>query len=378
MRTTRIHRPRPTRPSPPRPAATVRLVALLAAVAAALVIAACGSSSPSSASSSGGAAGAGSASATATASNAASTKPAKVVSTGSGGVTLRVGDQAGTGAQSLLTAAGLLDKLPFKVSWSDFTSGPPMLQALSAGDLDVGGVGDAPPVFAAAGGAKLAIVGALANDPDSAAIVVPKNSSIHSISQLKGKKIAVAQGSSADYHLLTVLNKAGLSVHDVSLEYLQPAEALAALSSHAVDAWDVWSPFVEEAVHQDGARILVNGQGYGSNFSYTVASTSAISNPKISKEIGEYLKLLNQAHTWADTHSGAWAKVWAAATGLPTTTMDAAAADDVQHPIPVTASITSAEQSLVNAFSKAGLIPSDYSFGKYVVTSFNSSVGGGQ
>jgi sulfonate transport system substrate-binding protein len=378
MRTTGTYRPRPTRPSPPRCGRTARLTAVLAAAAvAATALAACGSSSPSSASSSS-AAGGSSAGATVSASNAASTKPAKVVSTGSGGVTLRVGDQAGTGAQSLLTAAGLLNKLPFKVSWSDFTSGPPMLQALSAGDLDVGGVGDAPPVFAAAGGAKLAIVGALANDPDSAAIVVPKNSPIHSISQLKGKKIAVAQGSSADYHLLTVLNKAGLSVHDVTLEYLQPAEAQAALSSNAVDAWDVWSPFVEEAVHQDGGRVLVNGQGYGSNFSYTVASTSAIANSNVAKEISEYLKVLDQAHTWADTHAAAWAKVWAQATGLPTTTMDAAAADDVQHPIPVTASITSAEQSLVDAFAKAGLIPSDYSFGKYVVTSFNSTVGGGQ
>ena len=378
MKTKADHRWRPTRPSAPRPGRAARLTAILAAAAAAMTIAACGSSSPSSASSSGGGAGGASASSTASASNAASTQPAKVVSTGSGGVTLRVGDQAGTGAQSLLTAAGLLNRLPFKVSWSDFTSGPPMLQAMSAGDLDIGGVGDAPPVFAAAGGAKLAIVGALANDPDSAAVLVPKNSPIHSVAQLKGKKIAVAQGSSADYHLLTVLNKAGLSVHDVTLDYLQPAEALAALSSGAVDAWDVWSPFVEEAVHQDGARILVNGQGYGSNYSYEVASTSSIANPKIAKEIGEYLKVLNQAHTWADVHSSAWAKVWAAATGLPTTTMDAAAADDVEHPIPVTASVTSAEQSLVNAFSKAGLIPSDYSFGKYVVSSFNSSVGGGQ
>ena len=139
-----------------------------------------------------------------------------------------------------------------------------MLQAMSSGSLDIGGVGDAPPVFAAAGGAKIAIVGALANNPNSAALLVPKGSSITSISQLKGKKIAVAQGSSADYHLLTVLDEGGLSVHDVTLEYLQPAEALAALSSGSVDAWDIWSPFIEQAVAQDGARILVNGHGYGS------------------------------------------------------------------------------------------------------------------
>lgn len=337
---------------------------MLTAAAVAVAVAACGSSSNSSPA------------ASSASSAAASTKPGKLVTTGKGGATLRVGDQAGTGAQSLLTAAGLLNKLPFKISWADFTSGPPMLQAMAAGDLDIGGVGDSPPVFAAAGGAKIAIVGAVANDPNSAALVVPKNSPIKSISQLKGKKIAVAQGSSADYHLLTVLSKAGLTPRDVTLDYLQPAEGLAALSSGAVDAWDIWSPFIEEAVLQHGDRILVNGNGYGSNYSYEVASRSAISNPTISKEISEFLKVLDQAHIWANTHSAAWGKVWAAATGLPVSTGIIAAKDDRQHAIPVTSATTSAEQSLVDAFSKAGLIPSDYSFSKYINTSFNSTVSG--
>src|SRR5580704_9756239 len=172
-------------------------------------------------------------------------------------VTLHVGDQAGTGAEALLTAAGLINKLPFKVAWSDFTSGPPMLQAMGSGAIDIGGVGDAPPVFAAAGGEKIAIVGAYQANPLGSALLVPKNSPITSVAQLKGKRIAVAQGSSADYHLLTVLTKAGLTVHDVTLTYLQPAEGLAALSSGHVDAWDIWSPFVEQAEVQDNARALV-------------------------------------------------------------------------------------------------------------------------
>ena len=126
-------------------------------------------------------------------------------------VTLRFGDQAGTGAEALLKAAGLFWRSCLsKPTWSDFSSGPPMLQAMGAGAIDIGGVGDAPPVFAAAGGAKIAIVGATENGANSAALVVPKGSPITSISQLRGKTIAVAQGSSADYHLLTVLDKGGL------------------------------------------------------------------------------------------------------------------------------------------------------------------------
>ena len=110
-------------------------------------------------------------------------------------VTLHIGDQAGTGAQALLTAAGLIGKLPFKADWSDFTSGPPMLQAMAGGSVDVGGVGNAPPVFAAAGGDQLAIVGALQANPDGSALLVPKGSGIHDVQQLKGKRIAVARAA---------------------------------------------------------------------------------------------------------------------------------------------------------------------------------------
>ena len=82
-----------------------------------------------------------------------------------------------------------------------------MLQAMGAGSVDIGGVGNAPPVFAAAGGSKITIVGAYQANPPGSALLVPKSSPIHIVAQLKGKRIAVAQGSSADYHMLTVLTR---------------------------------------------------------------------------------------------------------------------------------------------------------------------------
>lgn len=339
-----------------------KIVPIGALLLCALFVAACGSSSKSATQSS---------TTAATAATVAGGSPSV------SGVTLHIGDQAGTGAEALLSAAGLLDKLPFKVTWSDFTSGPPMLQAMSAGALDVGGVGDAPPVFAAAGGAKIAIVAALRNNPNSAALVVPKNSPITSISQLRGKKIAVAQGSSADYHLLTVLTKAGLTPHDVSLQYLQPAEGLAALNSGSVAAWDVWSPFIEQVEIQHGARVLANGNGYGSNYAYVVASRSALGDSAKAAAIREFIKLLAQAHRWADTNPHGWAVQWAKATGLPLNVMDTAAKDATATAAPITPQIVSAEQGLVNAFSSAGLIPNKYDFSKYSYSGFNSVLGPG-
>ena len=194
-------------------------------------------------------------------------------------VTLNIGDQKGTGAEAVLTAAGLLSTLPFHVNWSDFTSGPPMLEAMASGSVDIGGVGDAPPVFAASGGEQVEIVGARETNGDQDAVVVPKNSPITSIQQLKGKKIAYGSGSSGNYNLLTVLTKAGLTTKDVSLVNLQPAEALAAFTSGDVAAWDIWPPYVQQVVAQDGARVLATGSAYGSPYSFEVASKAAVSNP---------------------------------------------------------------------------------------------------
>jgi sulfonate transport system substrate-binding protein len=286
-------------------------------------------------------------------------------------VTLHVGDQAGSGSESLLKAAGLLGKLPFKVSWADFTSGPPMLQAESAGSIDIGQVGDAPPVFALAGGAKLDLVEAIASDPTATGLLAPKGSDVRSVAQLKGKTIAVAQGSSSDYHLLITLKKAGLTVKDVTLEYLQPAEALAALSSGQVAAGDVWSPYVEEA-EADGARVIANGTTTGTVYSFVVASDAAVTNPQKAAAIKVYLADLDKAYAWEKKHTSAWAATWSQATGLPSRVMDRATRDDISTPAPITGGVVTSEQSVADSFYRAGLVPDKVNISAAAYTGFNS------
>jgi len=291
-------------------------------------------------------------------------------------VTLNIGDQAGAGEQALLTAAGLINKLPFKAHWSDFTSGPPMLQAMGAGSVDVGDVGDAPPVFEASAGGQIAVVSALNTDPAGAALLVPDNSPIKNVAQLKGKTVAVSQGSSANYHLLAVLTKAGLTIKDVTPDYLQPAEAEAAFASGHVDAWDIWSPYVEYAEAKYHARVLVNGSTIGSTYSFVVASRAALGDPSKAAAIRDYLKLLDQAYTWVSSHPSAWAATWAKATGMPASVMTRAVKDDIDTPTPITPAVLSSEQNVANAFSSAGLIPSKIDFKDFAVTSFNSLLSG--
>jgi sulfonate transport system substrate-binding protein len=340
-----------------------RLLPLTASLLAAGALAAACSSSGGSAS---GDAGSGGGGASASGGSSANTQSLS-------NVTLHVGDQAGSGAQALLTAAGLINKLPFKVSWSDFTSGPPMLQAMGSGSVDIGAVGDAPPIFAAAGGEKIAVVAATVADPHGTALLVPKGSSIHSVAQLRGKKIAVAEGSSSNYHLVATLKKAGLSPKDVTIENLQPPQAAAAFASGHIDAWDVWTPFIEQAETQHGARVLINGANIGKTFSFEVASRAALADPAKAAAIRAYLKLIAQAHNWANTHQSAWAHTWSSATGLPLGIMTKAAADAKAVTVPITPQVLKSEQAIADVFTGAGLIPGHVDFSDFAVTKFNGT-----
>ncbi|HEY2267796.1 MAG TPA: ABC transporter substrate-binding protein [Streptosporangiaceae bacterium] len=337
-----------------------RLYAALTITLAGLAAAGCSSSSSSSSASSG---------TTASASASGSTDLSSV--------TLNVGDQKGTGAEAVLSAAGLLNSLPFKVNWSDFTSGPPMLQAMASGSVDIGGVGDAPPVFAASGGEAVEIVGARQTNGDQDALVVPKGSPITSISQLKGKKIAYASGSSGNYNLLTVLNKASLTTKDVNLVNLQPADALAAFTSGSVEAWDVWPPYVQQVVAQNGAKVIATGSAYGNPYSFEVASKSAVADPEKAAAIKAYLTILNKGYVWTATHPAQWAAAWAKATGLPLSVMQTAAKIDGTTPVAITDDTTAAENKLVEQFFAAGLIPSKVDMKDYITDQFNDSVPAG-
>ena len=141
---------------------------------------------------------------------------------------------------------------------------------------------------------------------------MPKGSPITSVSQLKGKKIAYGTGSRANYQLLTVLNAAGLTSKQVSLVSLQQAEALAAFTSGSVDAWDIWPPYVQQVVAQDGAKILAEGSQYGSPYSFEVASKSAVANPEKAAAIQVYLTTLDKAYIFSRRNPNTWGAAWAA------------------------------------------------------------------
>ncbi|MEU9086439.1 ABC transporter substrate-binding protein [Streptomyces sp. NPDC048357] len=289
-------------------------------------------------------------------------------------VTLNVGDQKG-GYESLLRAAGELDKLDYTIKWSTFTSGPPLLEAVNAKAVDIGGVGNTPPVFAAAAKSKITVVAATHGSSAGEAILVPKGSALQNPAELRGKKIAVAQGSSAHFQLIASLEQAGLKPADVTVNFLQPADALAAFNSGAVDAWAVWDPYTSQVL-RTGARVLVSGEGVVNGLGFQVAAPAALEDPAKSKAIGDYLTRLQRAQDWVFEHPEEWAKVWSKETGLPyEVAFDAVKrSNGTRVPVAVDDAAVVSEQKIADTFTELKLIPGKVVFKDFVDTRFNGTL----
>ena len=274
-------------------------------------------------------------------------------------VTLTIGDQKG-GSKALLRASGQLDKLPYEVEWKEFTSGPPLLEALNAGAIDLGGVGNTPPLFAAAASSDLTIVAGDTMGAKGDTIVVPKGSKVEDVADLEGKSIAVAKGSSANYNLLAQLDKADLSFDDVDVEYLQPADALAAFSSGHVDAWAVWDPYTAQAELEEDARVLVDGSGLVNGMTFQAAGPEALADKATAAAIEDYVSRLAEAKVWSNTHRDEWAKVWSDETGLSTDVTSRAVNRRVATPVALDEKVIASEQEMADAFVEAGLLPEKF------------------
>ncbi|GHK01959.1 ABC transporter substrate-binding protein [Streptomyces sp. NPDC003753] len=294
---------------------------------------------------------------------------------GKGSLTLNVGDQKG-GSEAVLEAAGELKNLDYKIKWSTFTSGPPLLEAVNAGAVDIGGVGNTPPVFAAGAGSKITVVAAWHGTSKGDAILVSKNSRLSAVQQLRGKSIAVAQGSSAHYQLVASLNKAGLKLSDVKVKYLQPADALAAFTSGKVDAWAVWDPYTSQVLQGGQGRVLTTGDGVTNGLTFQVAAPSALKDKKKAAAIKDYLERLRRAQGWVYAHPEAWAKVWAKDTGLSYEVALAAVkrTNASRVPVAVDKSLIASEQQIADTFTSLKLIPRKVNFGDFVDTEFNGNL----
>jgi sulfonate transport system substrate-binding protein len=287
------------------------------------------------------------------------------------GLTLQIGDQKG-GTESLLRAAGQLDNLPYQVQFSTFTSGPPQVEAATAGKIDFAITGNTPPIFAAASNAKVKVVSAYDGGGVGDQILVHSDSTITSITDLRGKSIAVGKGSSAHGHILGQLQKAGLTPADVKLVFLQPADALSAFTQGQADAWAIWDPYTAQAAQQLDVRSIGQAKDVTNGYWFGIASDQALADPKRNTALGDLLIRFEKAARWARDNPAQWAQSYAAAVGLDPQVSTVAQGRSLRLPTALDDQVVASEQKLTDLFAQSGQIQSAPRFDDWVDRRYNS------
>lgn len=241
------------------------------------------------------------------------------------------------------------------VRWVEFPAGPQMLEGLNVGSIDLAATGDAPPAFAQAAKADLVYLGHSPANPKTEAIVVPAASAIHSVKDLKGKRVALNKGSDVNYLLIAALEEAGLTYQDITPVYLPPADARAAFQKGAVDAWVIWDPYLAEVEASTGARQVRNAEGLVPHYTFYLASRKfADSEPETAKKVLDELGTLSD---WANHHPQDAAAILAKSTGL-----DQAIWQTTLTRLPYGAErmsdkVFAEQQKLADTFSRVKLLP---------------------
>ncbi|UBV44932.1 aliphatic sulfonate ABC transporter substrate-binding protein (plasmid) [Deinococcus taeanensis] len=281
-------------------------------------------------------------------------------------VTFTIGYQKG-GIPNILKARGTLDRYAAQgitFRWVLFTAGPPLLEAANAGAVDFGSVGNAPGVFALAGGADLKYVGVSVNTADTTeAVIVPNTSTIQKVGDLKGKRIGVARGSSAHAFLFSVLQSAGLSFKDVTLVPLLPPDARPAFENGSIDAWVIWDPFLTTALQGTGARVLRDHTGLGRGDGYHLVPSAVLKDAEKKRALQILLAELESTANWANVNRATVISQLSDELGIPKSVLAITIPKSRFNIRPFRASDTRALQSLSVAFREAGVLPRNVVFG---------------
>jgi sulfonate transport system substrate-binding protein len=291
-----------------------------------------------------------------------------------GETVLRIGDQKGN-AQAVMEAAGVLKDVPYKIEWKEFAAAAPLLEALGAAAIDVGLVGDAPFTFAAAANVPAKAIAAIRQSREGLAILVPENSPIKSIDDLRGQKIATGRGSIGHQLVLAALAAKGWAAGDVQLVFLAPSDAKIAYSQGSVDAWSTWEPYVSQEEVLFKARRVISGEGLTPGLSFVVATPDAIRDKRAALE--DFVRRLTAARAWSQDHVEGYAETWGRLMNIPS----AVAVNWLQRAririVPIDDAVVTDEQKTIDLYFNSGLIKQKLDASGVVDRSFSDTIAKG-
>ncbi|HTP91491.1 MAG TPA: sulfonate ABC transporter substrate-binding protein [Xanthobacteraceae bacterium] len=253
------------------------------------------------------------------------------------------------------TLEAKLKPLGYSVAWTEFPSGPPLLEALNVGSIDFGIAGETPPIFAQAAGAPLVYVAYDPPAPQGEAILVPKDSPLKSVAELKGKKVALNKGSNVHYLLVKALEKAALNYTDIQPVFLAPADALAAFTRGAVDAWVIWDPYEAAAEASTGARILTDGTSLVANHQFYFTSKKFLADD--GKAVDVVLEALTETDEWTKNHIDEVAAQLSPSVGLPASVLAVSLKRESYGIRPISDEVIASQQRIADTFLALGLVP---------------------
>src|SRR3954451_5580255 len=262
------------------------------------------------------------------------------------------------------TLEGKLKAAGYQVVWTEFPSGPPLLEALNVGAIDFGNTGEAPPIFAQAAGAPIQYVAYEPPAPKGEAILVPKDSKIASVADLKGKKVALNKGSNVHYLLGRALDQAGLKYSDIEPVFLAPADARAAFERGSAHAWVIWDPFQAAAEAATGARTLADGTGIVANHQFYLAADKFVdASPRV---LDTLLEQLSEVDAWAKSDIKAVAEQLSPSIGIPVPVLTVALERQSYAIKPLDDTVIAEQQRIADTFHALGLIPKPINIAKAV------------
>lgn len=271
---------------------------------------------------------------------------------------IRIGTQKGgffPAVRQRQTLENAFKPLGIEIKWIDFQFGPPLLEAINVGSVDFGFVGDTPPIFAQAGGARIRYVAAVKSEGNTQAIVVPKDSPIKTLADLKGKRVAFGKGSSAHNLLVASLEKAGLSWSDITPAPLAPADATAAFVKGSVDAWSIWDPYLALAELKESARVIAFDKDVHKPNAFYIANTDFVE--KYPSLVAKLNASFATEGVWAETHHEEVAKAQSEATGVDIEAVRRFVNRSTYSVVPLDAEVIKTQQAVADRFARLGLIP---------------------
>ncbi|MBD2452154.1 aliphatic sulfonate ABC transporter substrate-binding protein [Nostoc sp. FACHB-152] len=228
-------------------------------------------------------------------------------STGSLGIkakVLRMGYQsAGDLVRNRKVLEKRLEPLGIKVEWAQFVQGPQLMEGMAAGKVDVGSVGETPPIFAQVAGSKLVyVVGTqrTARTGTSSVIAVPPESPLTKFEEIKGQEVYFQKGSASHYFILRALQSIGLTIKDIKIRSMPTIEARGAFLEGRIPVWMTGDPHYAIAQKMNRIRVLRDSVGLDSPGSYYIADRKfAEENLGLLKIVIEELHALDK---WAEAN----------------------------------------------------------------------------